>query len=191
MPRPDWSRLERYARWKSRLRWAMLPDDLVAAIADHLAPADLTALVDALVADADEHPDAVPACLRARWALCRVRAAFGDFVRRRLEDEIMFLTRDCTSAVLFFDWSCFSAEHPRPVVEFAWTGRRAQVVYYEENFCAEVRSHARAHLPAVRVTVHQHMSTAGRSLLHPQPFLAQSHVLIPPRLLGCCGGPCG
>ena len=85
------------------------------------------------------------------------------------------------SCVLLMDWSQFSPNKPRVVVEFRWNEHmRAVVNLNEQALLLEVdRMHGRGCL-ASRITIHKRLKfKTGNSLLFTEPVFTSARVIIP------------
>lgn len=178
-----WEVLERYSRWKHRIRWSSLPEDIVSAIAAHLDEHNVLCLVRALVDDPQDNPEQVPSCVRPLWIRCMLCDSFRRFVYTHVSEEALYHSRDISSSVLFVDWSCFSDLPASPVAEFLWRDKRPHVLFHETRLIDVLAKQAKKNLPVVRLTVHQHLLWGGKSVLHPSPFLTRLYSCIPPPLL--------
>ena len=185
-----WTRLERYARWRSgRLALESLGDDLLGAVAAHLDGPDLLRLVEAMLGaaprvDVPAHVASVPEPLRALWLEHVIVAAFETHVYA-LAERALFHARDALGVMLLADWSPFvppDAEAASPVAEYAWA--------YEPALASRVRCHrlrllsvvrdclARA-MPAVRLALHTHFRWGDGVVVHPHAVAQHVYYVLP------------
>lgn len=181
-----WDRLERYARWRShRLPLLALPDDVLAHLASHhLDAASLRALAEAVVGWmpsmwATRDVAAVPKPLRASWLLTCVLASV-EAQLYALRDFCIFHARDCTTVLVFLDWTPFASSASMPVA----------TTYWESPHCANMRvcQHAlqRAVMqscmlarPVAHVAVHAVLHWHGRTILRAKPLMQTSLPVLP------------
>lgn len=179
----DWERMERYSRWRRHLHWTSFPDDVSATIVAHLCAEDVLSLAEALVPRAETTPQKVPNYLRHWWMRCWVWKEFRRHVSSTLSDRLLHDTRECTSTLLFMDWSCFSPSPPEPVAVFRWVEKRALVEFRDDILLRRMNFNADKGLPTVRLSAHQNLRWAASDVLHPVPFHVSTCSLIPPSFL--------
>ena len=102
-----WHRLERYARWKGKLHWGDLHNDLVILIVSYLDSKEVLILVEA-IAGPVQTPLLVPTYIRDVWMRCKLCQSFHDFVHHHISEEVLYKTRGHASSILCMNWSPFS-----------------------------------------------------------------------------------
>lgn len=186
-----WGRVERYARWRSKLRWGDLPDDIVTSIVTHLDDTDVDTLARALVGDPLERWAAIrPRTLQTAWLQGELYRFFASFVYGDLADEVLHDTRSpFASTAMVLDWSCFSPVSANVVAEFSWRQKRAHVEIHRDRLMWELWRHVWDGLPVARATLHRVLNFNGESVLNPSPTRVVECLLVPPTLVRLVSGP--
>jgi hypothetical protein len=157
-----WERLERFARFKQRrLRLDLLPDDLLATVAEHLEVLDIECLLAALTGEVlcvslPRDFDAAPAALRGAWIEKTAVRDFRKAVLAHLADPILFACAGTSMrAVVLDDWTPFASRPPVPLAEVRWSNTfHGTVDVDEERVLARVRAAVRHRTPVARLTAH-------------------------------------
>ena len=123
----SWERLERYARWRGRMRLIELPCDLLhGMVKQYLLPHDVLCLGEAFAdepldwSDAGAFVRALPLWLRLLWmrALGTWRA---HQLVREIESEALWYAMRVGALRLHLDWSPFAARSPcAPLALIEW-----------------------------------------------------------------------
>lgn len=191
-----WTRLERYARWKSkRLHLDWLPHDVLTYISNQfLTPRDTRALLHALIGYAPRpfvRADilAIPESMRASWL---INNAYEFLIAsiQDLSDICFFHAHDYARVSVFADWSPFTSRKPHKPVAFARWRSYAQphgylhidkVRLYQCLLRACYAGRPCMHLAVYREFIWNHVY-----IMNPQPLLQTSTVFWPHFIFGKC-----
>lgn len=182
----SWERLERYARWRGRMRLIELPCDLLHGMAkQYLLPHDVLCLGEAFAgepldwSDAGAFVRALPLWLRLLWmrALGTWRA---HQLVREIESEALWYAMRVGALRLHLDWSPFAARSPcapLALIEWRHSDRCANTLVD-----AAVASRATARVLSRRcANVQASLMAASQSALSPTaPVLRLQWELLPP-----------
>ena len=174
-----WERLERYARWRSRLCIERLPGDVLFHVATLLDPRDVCSLCEALVC----HPSptlntclqSIPGELQSMWLHCHAWNTVKNALDHpTLRNVLLHHARSCTSVLVFLDWSPFAkASSVLPVAECRWLPQEpfVEVILYQENLQRSVRQSLQYERPCAQLSVYgwSQMHT-GHSMIHYRPL---------------------
>lgn len=181
-----WERLERFARMKqNRLKIENLPLDVLAVVFRHLRDADIVFFMRALVGEPlGNKLHLVPSCLCERWREAVLWERFQHIVSE-FTDVALFFAKSCfATSVLVMDWSAFSHDPPREIVEFAWTkNARARVCFDRAKICGEFARLSRNKLPCARLALHGKAWRNGKTMIDRFPYHVHVVQVIPPFLL--------
>lgn len=173
---------------------AVLPPDLVAHVAGYLDAASMSRLVAALAGYAPTvqrraHVLAVPIELRAAWVYHTLMCD-GEAFLHNLADKCLYLARDYSAALVFFDWSPFSDERPRPVAEYYWSAKppHARVELHRPRLHQALLRSCRHQRPQAQVAVYVCLRWHGRTALQTRPAHLTWYPLCPLFLAPAIGG---
>lgn len=188
----QWTRLEAYARWKSR-RFPLdkLPTDVLLHLATQYLSAEdacrmLMALYDTSLGSWDrEQLMRLPHEFCSLWLRHHMLMHFRHCMHS-LSERALYHARDATSIVVFADWTPYdrSCHHPAPVAQYEWVRRGCAGVQVHESHVLEAVARAtRKRKPVVRLTMHGVLAWNNHRILHPVPLYVLEHQVFPAYLL--------
>lgn len=193
LPDDRWSRLERYARFRSgRLRLHLLPNDVLLLLVEFLTAPDLQAFLTAVVGVfplpwRSDHTLLVPAPMRRRWLVDASRAVL-EAQLHALAAQALFYGREHTSALVAADWSPFSGKPFVALAEYFWRRQHpvAAHVLVDSACVATVTEEClRRGATSVCLTVHLKLVWGSASIVNPTPVLRQLLHILPPHAPAC------
>lgn len=182
-----WSRLERYARWRSRrLPLHHLPNDVLDIVVGLLARLDFFSFLAAVVGfvpdlNVPQHVAHVPQPIRSRWFHEMVLQTF-EFHLSQLADQALFYCKDSTSALALVNWSPFGSSTITPVAEYSWsrtTPVHSNVILHSESLRTIVNRCICKQSCAVRLSLHLHLHWNNQDIINPDPTLQYVYYVYP------------
>lgn len=194
IPDSRWTRLERYARFRSkRLPLQTLPYELIAHVSSFLSPQDTHFLLAALFAPTQYRLDpwqsgdvqvVVPE-LRRAWLIKVLYARFEHWLNTILAECALSCCYDTSSIVAVADWSPFHPSPPCALAEYSWSRHKPQrVVLYYQTVTDVWNRHCICGLPSARITLHKVLRWQHVKHFHNDEISNHTILLFPPFLIG-------
>ena len=183
-----WTRLERYARWKSgRFPLDKLPPEIINSLCEnYLDSDDTTNLLHALLGFLPDihnfrHMKSIPSEMRVSWML---RKCIRDFKTHlwTLGGSFSVKALHCQSIVVFADWSPFAPKGVGAMVcKVEWIEDGCTLHIDEEGVHKCFNHSIQRGRPAVHLAIYEcYLSAQGTStLLYPRPIALTSYPLLP------------
>ena len=185
----SWSRLERYARFRSFMRLPSLPDELLAHVCSFLCVQDKESLFESFTGVAPafwqltsvQHAPIL--CVR-EWFVQRAVYEFAAQLKGVLAENSFFHAVHSTRVVALGDWSPFQSPTPplsSVLCDYSWVRggiHSANVAVHEQNILRMVVRCMRRKVAAVRVVFHKVLVWNECTLTEPDPtFVALVYAL--------------
>lgn len=183
-----WSRLERYARFKSKLAFHALPDEIISYIMSRfLTFDDVCRLLEAYVGrplnfDIRQDVVLVPDEFRGTWIVHNMRARIVWHLHA-MADTALYAIRHGGVAYAVADWSPFSPTEAVPIALYGWcvAPRVTRIVELNERAIDELMlSASRKATPVVRINLHHVLLFPSQSVWCAPPIHGSDCQLYPP-----------
>ena len=181
-----WSRLERFARWKSyRLPLNALPNDILELIVFQLYDVDLQNFVHAILGfrpNVEKRKDAlaVPIQIRRHWIADTVLSAFRSHLISLCPSS---LCNNVFGTVVVANWTSFARNTKfEPLADYSWSRFRnkcAPVTLNDESIKATINKCYSEQSCAVRLTLHTYMEFNEVLTINPSPVSHHVYFVFP------------